>query len=151
MTLYNLRTTETAFKITKFDSDLNPESSYDISRSGSYEWTCTCPASHRSTCRHRQMVPLMVDRVDTGWFYNFDSKLWVDPLGTTQADRSYHFAECYCDQHNERQQCDKAQCCIMERDYEISHESHSQEVKAVDFDSTIEGSNPSAATIRRRV
>lgn len=80
MTLYNLRSTELGFKITKFDSDLNPESSYDMSLSG-FGWTCTCPASHRKDCRHRKMAPVMVDRVDTGWFYDFDTKLWCDPLG----------------------------------------------------------------------
>lgn len=33
--------------------------------------TCECPAGHRDTCRHRQMLPQMLDLIDTGKFYRF--------------------------------------------------------------------------------
>lgn len=31
--------------------------------------TCECPAGHRDTCRHRQMLPAMLDIIDTDVFY----------------------------------------------------------------------------------
>lgn len=39
--------------------------------------TCECPAGHRPTCRHRQMLPQMIDRIDTDWFYRFDDGVWA--------------------------------------------------------------------------
>lgn len=77
MSLYNLRSTPTSlFTITKFTSDLDVEASYSVART-----VCDCPAGARASCRHRQMLPTLLDRVDTAWFYNFDTKVWVDPTG----------------------------------------------------------------------
>src|SRR5207253_1182194 len=49
MTLYSLRSPAT---VTKWDSLGNPQASYEVSRD-----SCTCPAGHRPTCRHRLMLP----------------------------------------------------------------------------------------------
>lgn len=76
MNLYNLRTAEPAFTITKFDSDLNPESTYTVDAA-----SCTCPQGHRPTCRHRRMLPLLLPRVDTAWFLRFEDSTWHDPTG----------------------------------------------------------------------
>jgi hypothetical protein len=117
MSLYNLRTTELGYRITKFDGDLNIESSYEMyNHSGNF--VCTCPAAQRPTCRHRQMIDELLPKVDRGFFYNYDHKTWV-----FMAAFEPEVAE---------------------------SEPHSQEVKAEDFDSSIAGSNPAGAAIRRR-
>lgn len=76
MPLYNIRTTELGYRITKFDSDLNVLSSYTTTAA-----TCECPQGIKPTCRHRKMLPLMVDRADSAWFYNYDQGVWKDPTG----------------------------------------------------------------------
>lgn len=82
MSLYNLKTQYAenevepgSYVITKFDDDLNVEASYQVSING-----CTCPAGHRDTCRHRKMLPLMKDRVDSNWFWDYDACQWVNLL-----------------------------------------------------------------------
>lgn len=77
MSLYNLRTTGTAlFQINKFTSDLDLESSYNVGAS-----LCECPAGHLPRCRHRTMLPTLLPRVDTAWFWDFEASAWVDPTG----------------------------------------------------------------------
>lgn len=73
MILYSLRTAPFGYTITKFDDDFNVEASYDLSTIGS---TCTCPAGARPSCRHRKMLPRMLDRADTDWFYHYESNIW---------------------------------------------------------------------------
>ena len=72
MTLYNLKTDGDEYRITKFDNQLNVESSYLLSLS-----ECECPAGSRPTCRHRQMLPEMLayDMANTGMFYDFETKV----------------------------------------------------------------------------
>lgn len=72
-TLYNVvtsidRTDGLSYRITKF-VDGEVESSYLTSRS-----ECECPAGHRSTCRHRQMLPEMLNRglLNTHYFLDWD-------------------------------------------------------------------------------
>ena len=80
MTFYNLRSNpsgELPYHIIKFDSSLNPESAYNLGHT-----ICECPAGHRPTCRHRQMLPHLIEKVDTAWFWNFEAGEWQDPLGT---------------------------------------------------------------------
>lgn len=83
MTLYNLKSADGEYRITKFDDDLNPVegSSYIVS----FE-ECTCPAGSRPTCRHRQMLPVMIDRMDTPWFYDYEDGMWQDPLGEAEVE-----------------------------------------------------------------
>lgn len=67
--LYSLRTDGDEYRITKFvDGDV--ESSYLTTHS-----ECQCPAGHRQTCRHRQMLPSMLAHglCDTHWFFCFDT------------------------------------------------------------------------------
>ena len=79
MSLYNAKSTPEGLKITKFTDDLDVEetngapSSYITSRD-----VCECPAGHRDTCRHRQMVPEFKahDRIDTPWFLDWDNHIW---------------------------------------------------------------------------
>lgn len=67
--LYSLRTDGDQYRITKFvDGDM--ESSYLCTES-----ECECPAGHRHTCRHRQMLPTMLAHklANTHWFFAFDT------------------------------------------------------------------------------
>jgi hypothetical protein len=67
-TLYSLRTDGDQYRITKF-VDGEPEGSYLTS-----ERECECPAGHRATCRHRQMLPQMLAHgiANTHWFMDWD-------------------------------------------------------------------------------
>ena len=81
MTLYNLKTADGEFRITKFDNDLNVESSYVVS-----ERECGCPAGNRPTCRHRQMLPKMlnVGAEDSGMFYDYDTDQFLEPMADSE-------------------------------------------------------------------
>lgn len=89
MILYNCHTDGDEYRITKF-IDGNPESSYLLSHA-----ECQCPAGSRPTCRHRQMLPHMIqcDVVNTHWFYNFDAGLIVDFEGKSRVAHSMAGAE----------------------------------------------------------
>lgn len=78
MALYNLRSADGDWRITKFDNDLNPESSYLVSREA-----CECLAGHRPSCRHRQMLSRMLaaQAEDSPMFYDFDRDQWLAPTG----------------------------------------------------------------------
>jgi hypothetical protein len=73
MSLYNAKKVESTLRITKFDDDLDVESSYITSPS-----TCECPAGVRDSCRHRQMLPVFIGakRIDKPWFLDFDTDEW---------------------------------------------------------------------------
>jgi len=74
MSLYNVKTTpENTYAITKFDDDLNPEVTYDVSLEN-----CSCPAGIRKTCRHRQMLPLFINNqaIDSGKMYDYEAQTW---------------------------------------------------------------------------
>lgn len=77
MTLYNLRTDGDNYRITKFTNDLDVESSYLTSHN-----ECACPAGHRPTCRHRQMLPTMLaaNLCDSGGFYDFEAQQVLLPV-----------------------------------------------------------------------
>lgn len=73
--LYNCKPEGSSHRITKFDNDLNVESTYLCTES-----TCECPAGHRHTCRHRQMLPRFLAKpgAERGqWLYDFDRQYWV--------------------------------------------------------------------------
>lgn len=72
--LYNCRHAGDQFRITKFDADMNVESSYICTPS-----ECDCPAGVRPTCRHREMLPRFLHRGHIGdeWFYDYDRGGWV--------------------------------------------------------------------------
>ena len=79
MTFYNLRSNppgDLPYQIIKFDDALNPESVYNVGKT-----VCECPAGVRLTCRHRQMLPKLIERVDTAWFLCFETMEWEDPTG----------------------------------------------------------------------
>ena len=73
-TLYNCRHSGDQFRITKFDTDMNVQSSYLCT-----ETECECPAGARHSCRHRDMLPRFIERsmVDQPWMYDYDRGGWV--------------------------------------------------------------------------
>lgn len=78
-TLYSLRThiapdRDDQYFITKF-VDGEVESAYICTPA-----ECECPAGHRPSCRHRQMLPEMLARglVNTHFFWDFDHHRAVD-------------------------------------------------------------------------
>ncbi len=74
MSLYNCRHSGDQYRITKFDSDMNPQGSYLVDADA-----CECPAGVRPTCRHRQMLPKFIAREHVGdeWLFDFDRGGWV--------------------------------------------------------------------------
>ena len=68
-TLYNCHHDGLDYRITKFE-DGNPTSSYLCSAEA-----CECPAGARPTCRHRQMLPLMINLAlpNQPWFLDWDN------------------------------------------------------------------------------
>lgn len=81
MSLYNLKSDDGQWRITKFDNGLNVESSYLTSLEG-----CECPAGARPTCRHRTMLPRMlnVGAENSGMFYDFDADQFLEPLSDAE-------------------------------------------------------------------
>lgn len=72
--LYNCRHDGDQYRISKFDNDMNVESSYLCDTDN-----CECPAGVRPTCRHRQMLPKFISRSHVGdeWMFDFDRGGWV--------------------------------------------------------------------------
>lgn len=87
MTLYNCKSEGDEYRITKFDSDLNVESTYLTTLR-----ECQCPAGHRDTCRHRLMLPMFLnkrDGADRGaWLLDYDRKQWVRASTGDDRERS---------------------------------------------------------------
>lgn len=83
MSLYNLKTDGDHYRITKFTNDLEVESSYLCS-----ETECECPAGHRPSCRHRQMLPILLanDMLDRGKFYDFDTQQFYQTHSAETSD-----------------------------------------------------------------
>lgn len=74
MTLYNLHG-DGPYTISKFTRDGSLESTYELSTDGR---TCTCPAGHRHSCRHRDMLGNLRPLANTPWFYDWDRGIAVD-------------------------------------------------------------------------
>ena len=81
--LYNCKTDGDQYRITKFTPDLEVESSYLLT-----ETECECPAGHRHSCRHRQMLPKFIDRRATRgqWFLDYATDKWIIASGATLED-----------------------------------------------------------------
>jgi hypothetical protein len=78
MALYNLKSAEgDLYRMTKFDSDMNVESSYLVS-----DEACECPqfVNRDKRCRHQKMLKHFLRgptiRLDTGWLYDYDNDAW---------------------------------------------------------------------------
>ncbi len=87
--LYTLQQGAESYIVTKWDSlGLEMLSQYimpviwmgDTDR----EIGCTCPQGTKPTCRHRRMLPTLLERIDTNWFYCFGTGDWRDPTGNAE-------------------------------------------------------------------
>lgn len=72
-----------AFQCLKGTEDFEPTGSYEVilsERTG--RLFCSCPASTRPTCRHRDMFQLFTEgeMVDSNRWYSFDSGTWIKGL-----------------------------------------------------------------------
>src|SRR5258708_39053746 len=74
MALYSCKHSGDQFRISKFDDDMNVQSSYLCT-----ETECDCPAGVRPICRHREMLPKFIERktVNTEWWFDYDRGGWV--------------------------------------------------------------------------
>jgi hypothetical protein len=81
--LYNCHTDGDGYRITKFDRDGEVESTYLTT-----DTTCECPAGHRHTCRHRQMLPMFRARglIDSPWFVIYATGAVVDFEGQPRVE-----------------------------------------------------------------
>ncbi len=76
--LYSCRSINAVeYRISKFDADLNLQSSYIMTQEG-----CDCPQGHKPTCRHRKMLPTFAKEghIDDGYFYDWDTRMWRKPI-----------------------------------------------------------------------
>lgn len=73
MSLYTAKKANGGYRISKVTDDLEFESSYITT-----EDSCECPAGHRPSCRHREMLPdfLARGRVGTAWMLDYDNGQW---------------------------------------------------------------------------
>lgn len=79
MSLYNSKTEGHSLRVTKFDIDLNPESSYLTTAEN-----CECPAGVRSTCRHRQMYPILRTIADLPQFWDYEAERVVQMINNEE-------------------------------------------------------------------
>jgi hypothetical protein len=90
----------TAYRISKFDADLNVEASYLIKTNGGLiSANCECPAGHRPTCRHRQMLPKFVKLGYTSGqaFYDFEQNRFFSATNEADIERSLASAPDFAD------------------------------------------------------
>ena len=80
MSVYTVRSISDGWRVTKFDGDLNVESSYAV-----HGTLCECPQASRGYCRHIEILGIFqaASRIDTGWFLDYDKGgEWLPPLKT---------------------------------------------------------------------
>ena len=67
---------QTVYEIRKFDEDFNCLATYSVTDS-----TCTCPRGEtKKPCRHTKMLHVLSPKVDTGWFLNWETRQWHQPI-----------------------------------------------------------------------
>ena len=89
-TLYNCHTDGDQYRITKFDSFGNVESTYLCTVD-----ECECPAGFRPSCRHRHMLPRFIakEAVNSFYFYDYDRQGWVTNEPAVAKDSMFKPAE----------------------------------------------------------
>lgn len=87
--LYSCTSTPSGLRFVKWDSDMNPEATYDcefkLAASGPKgDWMCTCPAGLRDSCKHRKMISrfMLANRHNTQWFHCYETNTWHMPFPT---------------------------------------------------------------------
>lgn len=85
--IYQIRQHSIGFSVIKGDLDFNPTGSYNVSPSGT---ECTCFASNKAICRHREMVQQWLstemppnnaktfrEMMEDNYWYEYDRRRWV--------------------------------------------------------------------------
>jgi len=67
------------YTLSKLSGDLEVLALYTITEYGN-SLTCSCPA-RKAWCKHCDILRLYqgLNKVDTGWFYDFELKTWIEP------------------------------------------------------------------------
>ena len=79
MTIYNMKSNGIdSYRLVKFDNSLNVEAVYNLMFYRG-RWRCDCPASNRSTCKHREMAPkfIIARKVNKDYFYDYEKGEWM--------------------------------------------------------------------------
>ncbi len=105
-TLYNCHTDGDQYRITKFDSLGNVESTYLCTID-----ECECPAGFRPTCRHRHMLPRFLAKgaVNSFYFYDYDRQGWVTNEPAVAKDPMFKPAEPAKPQYEEPEGLDEGE------------------------------------------
>lgn len=82
--LYNVRRIGIyTYRMVKFDGDFNVIDIHVLrKRSAIARFDCNCWHKNKHICRHRNMIELFIleNKVDNGWFYDWDTGQWALPL-----------------------------------------------------------------------
>ena len=124
MPLYSCHHSGDQYRISKFDDDMNVQSSYLCT-----ETECDCPAGVRPICRHREMLPKFIQRqhVNDEWFFDYDRGGWVQMGEEWATPADLHYRDVARLELNDRLR------------------PHRVAANPADFDSANGGSNPSVA------
>lgn len=149
--LYNCKHSGDQYRVTKFTSDFEVEASYICDLH-----SCECPAGHRPTCRHRQMLPKFIarDYVGSNFFFDFDRGGWVQGWKEESTLTAEDLTRGLEDIVPVTPILASAALPIQPEPEPSPSQPHSQMVTTTDFDSVGDGSSPSVvtkSTIRRRV
>lgn len=73
--VYTVRQDGGEYEVLKFDKDFEYEGKYLVTKDLR---GCDCFASHRATCRHRDLVRLFCaeGKINSGEMYDFDKQRW---------------------------------------------------------------------------
>src|SRR5689334_11496685 len=82
--VYSVRTVLGGWRVVKFDQWLNVVTIREVRGTLVGTMTCSCYRKYHHTdyCKHRLMIPLFIqlDRVDKGWFYDYENQQWHTPV-----------------------------------------------------------------------
>ena len=83
---YHIRSAPSgSYRITKLDQDYEVEGSYELLPTNHNHFSCSCPAGHKPSCRHREMLPnfIKANHIDDGWMLVWQTRKWAQPIGST--------------------------------------------------------------------
>lgn len=81
MSLYQIKTEGSLFRIVKFDNHWEVQTINHVYYS-KRKWHCTCQRGSFPNCRHRIMQQIFMrdNKIDSGWFYDWEQHIWLRPV-----------------------------------------------------------------------
>ena len=78
--MYTINRAPKGYRIVKFSKDFDVERIYILDKS------CDCPQGFRGYCRHRDILKEFIreKRIGKGYFLDWDTKKWHEPIGATE-------------------------------------------------------------------